>query len=80
MNWGKISLAGTSFTKNTTKTNKGGAVNNERDGEISINDCNFNENTAQRSGGAIYTIKDEAVKLNNCTFKDNKPDDVYEDK
>ena len=75
LNLGKISLASTGFTKNTAKTNDGGAVNNQPDGEISINDCNFNENTAQKNGGAIYSIKYGAVKLNNCTFKDNSPND-----
>lgn len=54
-NKGELTIIDSALTGNTAKWG-GGAIDNQRDGDVEINNCQFQENVVNKSGGAILNF------------------------
>lgn len=66
-----LRIANSTFKDNSGV--QGGALNNQLNGRISLINCTFDGNEAQRNGGAIFN--NNVVNLINCRFSNNSAPD-----
>ena len=66
---GNLTLDDVTITESTGLS--GGALYANNNGELDINDSNFDNNTSFRNGGALYANNDGAITITGSTFTGN---------
>ncbi|WP_372369771.1 right-handed parallel beta-helix repeat-containing protein [Candidatus Uabimicrobium sp. HlEnr_7] len=72
---GTLIIIDTTFEKNKTKTNNGGAIFYSSNSNVTAIRSTFENNSAENQGGATYSNVGANGSFTNCTFSKNKADD-----
>ena len=79
-----IILIEKSYFENNSANLKGGAIYNDEDGVLIVENCDFQINSAE-AGGAIFSIHADfnyyknRLEVSNCTYFNNRPNNIYTD-